>query len=501
MRGIPNPFSVLAWLFLRLPIAFSLPFVVISLFWAFAGFGYLNGRLVEPMGNILARLARPYDASVGFAFASDLASLFQALMVIGLFLVGFVATYNASVFSNWLMLREKLKRRCYSNDLPEIPVQSADASNPFDDIKSIGIVLAGGGAKGAFQAGAMKAIYEYLAEHNALAKVKVISGTSIGSWNALFWLANLIVSKVDGNEQSVHERWWRAISVKSLAAPSWYVPFFRNAILSSAPWQHVFDQIFGRDEVKKQLLDSRIHFYLTRSNVRSAELECVTNNPKPPKIARVTYDILDSAAPDAFMAGVKEGVFASMDLPPLFPYAQRGNEFFEDGGVIDNLPIQFPATEGCDFIFILPLNSDFEETPDRTSILARLLRVMDVRQGALERSGFKLIYLYNELAALRRLVWSLSGPVQKGSVSNPLNYALQRQNETINVFAICPLKSFVQETINTRELWKAKEAAIAFEIMRDATKELLPEFQFKSQDKTRIALVSRGRNIVWDERF
>jgi len=70
--------------------------------------------------------------------------------------------------------------------------------------------------------------------------------------------------------------------------------------------------------------------------------------------------------------------------------------------VIDNLPITFPAIEACDLIFILPLNSDFEEKPNQKSVLARLLRVMDVRQGVLERSGFKMLYLYNELQRYAR---------------------------------------------------------------------------------------------------
>jgi len=34
---------------------------------------------------------------------------------------------------------------------------------------------------------------------------------------------------------------------------------------------------------------------------------------------------------------------------------------------------------------------------------------MDVRQGGLERSGFKMLYLYNELAALRKHVGSSQG--------------------------------------------------------------------------------------------
>ena len=59
----------------------------------------------------------------------------------------------------------------------------------MDRYDSIGIILAGGGAKGAYQAGALKAIHDFLSRHNAHDKVRMIAGTSIGSWNAVFWLA------------------------------------------------------------------------------------------------------------------------------------------------------------------------------------------------------------------------------------------------------------------------------------------------------------------------
>jgi hypothetical protein len=58
--------------------------------------------------------------------------------------------------------------------------------------KKIGIILAGGGAKGAYQAGAMKAIYEFLDERDVLENVKMVAGTSIGSWNGLFWYASFL---------------------------------------------------------------------------------------------------------------------------------------------------------------------------------------------------------------------------------------------------------------------------------------------------------------------
>lgn len=500
MRRTPEFLAPFAWIFVRLPVMFSVPFALMSLVWVFGGFGYLNDRVATPLAALVVGSTVAKIPVFGGALAANLAAFFSALAVIALFIVGFLFAYNLAALLNWLAFRAGAKPLHYAAGPPQVPAQTGQASEPFDRVERIGIVLAGGGAKGAYQAGAMKAIYRFLAENNALGKVKVLSSTSIGSWNALFWLASLIKPAADWRNQSVHEQWWRAVNAKSLAAPSWYFPWLRNAFLSSAPWQRVFDHLFDRDDTRDQLLKSGVHFYMTRSDVRSAQLMCATNDPNPPPIPKVAYETLDARDPATFMAGVKAGVFASMDLPPLFPYTARNNNFYEDGGVIDNLPIQFPATLDCDLIFILPLNSDFEAKPNRTSIIARLFRVMDVRQAALERGGFKLLYLYNELAALRNALPPASAPRSAAPGPAPLTAALVRRNRLINVFAVCPLKSFVRETIDTTELWNTRGAGVAFEVMQAATAQLLPGFRFTSQDRTRVALVSRN-GVVWDEDF
>jgi predicted acylesterase/phospholipase RssA len=69
---------------------------------------------------------------------------------------------------------------------PATPVLGHKAS--LDRFGRIGLILAGGDAKGAYQARAMLAIYEFLEEHNALDRVKMVAASSIGAWNALFWL-------------------------------------------------------------------------------------------------------------------------------------------------------------------------------------------------------------------------------------------------------------------------------------------------------------------------
>ena len=67
---------------------------------------------------------------------------------------------------------------------------------------------------------------------------------------------------------------------------------------------------------------------------------------------------------------------------------------------------------------------------------------------------------------------------------------------------MCPQKSFVQETLDTQELWKNKQAETAFDVMEEATKSILTNFIFdRPQEAIRVALVSKEGRVVWDENF
>ncbi|GIT37642.1 MAG: hypothetical protein Ct9H300mP6_15100 [Gammaproteobacteria bacterium] len=58
--------------------------------------------------------------------------------------------------------------------------------------KKIGLVLPGGGARGAYQVGVLKAINEIKPDSNPFS---IISGTSAGAINASFWLLDLNLLK------------------------------------------------------------------------------------------------------------------------------------------------------------------------------------------------------------------------------------------------------------------------------------------------------------------
>ena len=361
-----------------------------------------------------------------------------------------------------------------------------------DDLR-IGLILSGGGAKGVYQAGAMKAIYQFLESYGALGKVKMIAGTSIGAWNSTFWLADLVGA--EPGKMSVHEQWWQTANVSRLIEFDKYIPFMQNSMLRNRPWRENFDEVFGKSALTSVLQNKdAIHFYLTRSNVAQGRLEFSTNwDPKARERALRSDDIeIDSFIEARTIDAVREAVFASMDLPPLFPYQQIGYEYFEDGGVIDNLPIRFGTlVEDCDLLFILALNASFEEVPSQHSLIQRLARVTDVRQGVLERNSMRLLYLYNHINHLR-------GESHDAAV---------KTDKLVKVFAICPEQPL---RVGTSEFWKTDCFGAAFNVMYHSTRVELGRFNFEAlptvasddrKDWLRMALVSPAGEITYNYRF
>jgi len=172
----------------RLAPAFVISFLTYAVIWTLLLFKWVHGLI-----RAFAQVTLPL-------FLED---LLIAILAVGFYAMGLFIAYNLAVLTNRAVLKYIIKSRPVDTIHPVKPQSEQGAHHRLASVNSIGIVLAGGGAKGAFQAGAMKAIYQFLAEGNALDKVTAISATSIGSWNALFWLANLIKSK-DGWQKQGH---------------------------------------------------------------------------------------------------------------------------------------------------------------------------------------------------------------------------------------------------------------------------------------------------------
>jgi predicted acylesterase/phospholipase RssA len=383
------------WLFERLPRVFSAFFLLFAAAYYILAFPWLAYG-AGPW--IAAKLVRGSRIAEALQWLSPV-QILSALFTVAFALTGFILAYGLAAYA-YRFARGK-RPRTY----PRIEAVEALYSVPpgaLDRYQRIGIILAGGGAKGAYQAGSLTAIYEFLSAQRALNKVKMIASTSIGSWNALFWLGDAMqASSPCGIQQ-----WWTSVDVPSIIQPWPYIPTRQNFFLSTDPWREQCDSLFGKDtEAGKRLMqhvaapddEGSMHFYFTRSNVARARLEGTTNhrgvyNAAPNMRAKRPRPPLEPGAFDfaSSTADLKFAVFSSMDLPPLFRYTQRQDQYFEDGGVVENLPIRFGTEiENCDLLFILPLNATFAQAVNQTSVILRLYRVMDVRQGVLERNAFR----------------------------------------------------------------------------------------------------------------
>jgi predicted acylesterase/phospholipase RssA len=453
---------------------------------------------------IVAEL-REYTVVTGEPWKDMLSKALVFLIRFGVVFAGVLVAYNLSALLYaitrrlWhysglprvtLILRRRWQKRSadpapksstHRANQKQIPIGLDDGEKP---IERIGIILSGGGAKGAYQAGALSAIHEYLEERGALEKVKMIAGTSIGSWNAMFWLANLIHPQ--NRDEIGIEEWWSNVSLSKTVDFGWYFPFFKNSFFRTMPWRQEFQEIFlTPPRVSGRLAslltaDPLLRFYFTRANVGSGQLEYATNWADIEREMRANpwneEEVLPIARPGEFeivteIKHLENAVFASMDLPPLFPYVRGGQKqtlWYEDGGVLDNLPVRFGThVEECDLLFVLPLNASFASSVNRRSVLKRLTRVMNVRQGALERNALKLTTAINRLGA------------------DPSN-----KFRRVHVFTICPSGDLA---INTAEFWKTKAAGEAFWKMHDATRnELANDQNFKEDTnpaRLQIALV------------
>jgi predicted acylesterase/phospholipase RssA len=466
-------------------------------------------RLVVPFilfligwGILVQRVLAHFGLNRPALDSATQALLFGTLLVV-LFILGLILSYNLAA----LFYRATRGR-------PRVTVHESEDPKPaarrLMKYQRIGVILAGGGAKGAYQAGAMRAIWEFLEDQGALDRVCMVAGTSIGAWNALFWMAGLVGPPTTGNE-SAQESWWRAIKPERILDFDWYLPLARNHIARATPWRRTFQRMFVESEpVRKRLSrllvprrvggerggapNVPLHFYLTRSNVKRGLLEFTTNSWAVADMKRTDartgaekavvdplfYQVLDGGDPEGALRELEEAVFASMDIPPLFPFVRitdpiaREDEWFEDGGVIENLPMMFGTQiEHCDLLFVLPLNASFDAEVNHHSILARLGRAMEVRQGVIERNAFKQAYLYNDLH-------KATGKPQ------------------VTIFAICPAEPLAVGTI---DFHKPREAGAAYRLMYEATaKELREEFGKLTPDWIRLATIGpEGKRTYIDD--
>lgn len=226
--------------------------------------------------------------------------------------------------------------------------------NRLKDMK-IGLVLAGGGAKGAYEVG----VYKALRELELVDNIKVISGTSIGAINSLFFAMDN--PKVIGNSWS-NLNYSRFILMEESTRESRI-----NSILGK------IKSINSEASIIEQLNLNDIGL-LSQSGIKNfieeyIDMDIIKNCDK--ELYACAYNV-DKEIPEYFRLNdcteeeIKDRVMASSAVPHMFKPIIINGMRYSDGGIhsplysknnIDNVPISPLKNYDCDIIIVVHLSN------------------------------------------------------------------------------------------------------------------------------------------------
>ncbi len=211
----------------------------------------------------------------------------------------------------------------------------------------VALVLQGGGALGAYQAG----VYEAL--HEARIEPEFVAGVSIGAINGA-----IIAGNAPGHRLDRLRSFWETITARPAGAWSWSWPFPvdgdepRRAVNTLAAMQAM---VFGQPGFFVPTVPNP---WLSPRGSRTATSLYDTAPLRETLLRLIDFDLLNSGAV-RYAAGAvairsgnfvyfdsteatlsPEHVMASGALPPALPMVRIGSESYWDGGLVSNTPLQ-----------------------------------------------------------------------------------------------------------------------------------------------------------------
>lgn len=206
----------------------------------------------------------------------------------------------------------------------------------------IGLVLSGGGGKGAYELGVWKALKEL----NLDKYIDVFSGTSIGAFNAVLFAQDDIY---------MAEELWNEVTMDKLLPISKFELLKKGMGLMIGAKNPNFakkymNQKLEEGTVSKDGAIEIIEKYLNVSKIKDRKKICYVACTELPEL-KVKYFRLN----DYEEIVAKSMILASASLPLIYDSTTVFENSYIDGGIVDNTPIQPVYGEGCDIIIVVHL--------------------------------------------------------------------------------------------------------------------------------------------------
>lgn len=209
----------------------------------------------------------------------------------------------------------------------------------------IGLVLPGGGGKGAYQIGVMKALDELgIRKH-----IKYVSGASIGSLNSLLFMQGDLEIAIEVWENISYEKilpmdnfdlvkkgFFLTLGSKNMSFVKKYIPSaLSQGNLSRDGLLEISDKYLNVEKIK----DSGIISYASCADIETLNAKYFKYN-------------------DCDEERIKKIFLATSAIPSIYEPENIDGKLYVDGGVADNVPIQPLYGEGCDIIIIAHLTKE-----------------------------------------------------------------------------------------------------------------------------------------------
>lgn len=222
---------------------------------------------------------------------------------------------------------------------------AAERANPT--YPRIGLVLSGGGARGAAHIGVLKVLEELRIPIHAIA------GTSMGSLVGGSYAAGLSPQEL---ERRVTQVDWDALFNDDPPRREW--PARRKEASANPTWNFTIGVRDGNFQLPKGAISGQKVQLFFNDLVKGAET--APNFDALPVPFRAVATNLENGEMTVFDQGpLPVAMRASMSVPGVFAPMEWDNRLYVDGGLVRNLPIDVARTMGVDVVIAVNLGSGY----------------------------------------------------------------------------------------------------------------------------------------------
>jgi len=212
--------------------------------------------------------------------------------------------------------------------------------------KKLGVALAGGGARGAYQI----AVLKVLKEHGLLDNLYAVSGASVGSLNAVILASNDLDKAEDVWMSMDHDSLFKNEDNILKRVFKEKFNFIYKGVYQTDKLEALIDEMLDFDKIQDK------NVFVATSEVGEEDtsfIELISLNIRDffGKEEHIRYQSLKGMD----FEHAKRTLLASCAIPVIFKPVVIDKKTYYDGGVLDNLPIQPLIDAGCDEIIAIDL--------------------------------------------------------------------------------------------------------------------------------------------------